>query len=54
VTNWIWLRTGLERKIGVTESSGSPGLRSTLEYSVMELRIRKSHFKLSWAFSEDW
>jgi transcriptional regulator with GAF, ATPase, and Fis domain len=27
---------------------------STLEHRIKKLRIRKSHFKLSWAFSEDW
>ena len=47
MTNWISLKAGLEREIGVTESSGSLGLHSTLEYRVKKLKIRKSHFKLS-------
>ena len=47
MTNWISLKAGLEREIGVTEMSGSLGLPSTLAYPIKKLRIRKSHFKLS-------
>jgi len=47
VTNWISLKVGLEREIGVTEIVESPGLTSTLGYRIKKLRIRKTHFELS-------
>jgi hypothetical protein len=46
VTNWISLKAGLEREIGVTEISGSLGLPLSLVYRIKKLRIRKRRFKL--------
>jgi hypothetical protein len=47
VTNWISLKVGLEREIGVTEIVGSPRLTSTLAYRIKKLSVRKTHFELS-------